>query len=129
MARGLVRRGLRDSGFSAFAEAVCEIPDERANPHFRSQHVGLILGGELLPDFVGRFENLEEDFAVVAETIGSPRLRLPHLTRSSSRGERHYRDLYDDGLAERVGERFRKDAEPSGILSSSMVERPGKQDR
>jgi len=103
------------SDFSGFARAVCQTPDEKANPHFRSQHVTLRgRHRELLPDFVGRFENLEEDFTHVATKIGSPHLKLPRLTPSLSREGRHYRDFYDDESAERVGERLRQDVELFG---------------
>jgi chondroitin 4-sulfotransferase 11 len=110
IARRLSRRGTQD--FRAFAEMVCATPDERANPHFRSQHVGLLSeNGERLPDFLGRFETLEEDFALVASKIGVE-TELPHLTPS---GQTHpYRDLYDEELAERVGRRFRRDVELFG---------------
>ncbi len=102
--------------FREFAEGVCEIPDEEASPHFRSQYIGLTAGvdGRLLPDFVGRFESLREDFAHVARKIGAPGLALPHLTPSLGRGGRHHRDFYDEALAQRVGERFRRDIELFG---------------
>jgi sulfotransferase famil protein len=64
-----------------------------------------------LPDFVGRFENLSEDFARVASSIGAPHLRFPHLTPARSRESRHYRDFYDEELTQMVGERYRKDTE------------------
>lgn len=103
------------ASFRQFAEAVCEVSDEEANSHFRSQHVALYNeDGELLPDFTGRFENLQEDFALVGAKIGAPRLELPHLTPSLSRKGRYYRDFYDAELEERVGERFRKDIELFG---------------
>lgn len=60
-------------GFTEFAETVCRIPDEKAEPHFRSQHIVVCGNGpkkRVLTDFVGHFENLEEDFALVAEKIG-----------------------------------------------------------
>ncbi|MBA2443050.1 MAG: sulfotransferase family 2 domain-containing protein [Rubrobacter sp.] len=43
--------------FREFAEAVCSIPDEKANVHFRSQHLAISRGaGDGLPvDFLGRF--------------------------------------------------------------------------
>jgi chondroitin 4-sulfotransferase 11 len=111
VARRLDRLGVAEGGFRAFAEVVCAIPDERANPHFRSQHVGLTFDDRLLPDFVGRFENLEGDFAPVAAKIAAPNLRLSHLTPLPRREQRHYRDFYDDELACAVGERYRRDVE------------------
>jgi chondroitin 4-sulfotransferase 11 len=101
--------------FAEFVEAIHSIPDKEANSHFRSQHVAVCgEDGTPMVDFVGRFESLEEDFGFVVGEIGAPRLKLPHLTRSLSRGERPYRDFYDGELAEKVGERFRKDAELFG---------------
>ena len=98
--------------FSEFATAVCEIPDTEANPHFRSQHIVLYGGTDsLLPDFIGRFENLQEDFARVTAKIGAPDLKLPHLTPSLSRDNRSYRDFYDERLAKMVNERYQRDIE------------------
>ncbi len=59
--------------FREFAEAVCEIPDEEANSHFRSQHIAVCgWDGTPMADFVGRFECLEEDFGLVVGKIGAP---------------------------------------------------------
>ena len=52
--------------FAEFAEAVCRIPDELANTHFRSQHVIVCDDGpekKVLADFVGHFENLKKILA------------------------------------------------------------------
>jgi chondroitin 4-sulfotransferase 11 len=101
--------------FAEFVETVCEIPDEEANGHFVSQHE-VICGWEkdkpIMADFVGRFENLAADFAVVAERIrGKHELRLPHRLRSISRGSRPYTEFYDDRLRTLVHERYREDIE------------------
>jgi hypothetical protein len=101
-----------DMSFQEFAEAVCLIPDEVANIHFCSQHVFVCSrgsGNNVLADFVGRFENLEEDFEFVTKRIGI-NAQLPHVAdTSSTRGSRSYRDFYDEKLARMVGERYRKD--------------------
>ena len=63
----------RDMTFKEFAEAVCRIRDEESDPHFRSQHIVICDDGPgkgILADFVGRFENLEEDFGIVAKRLG-----------------------------------------------------------
>jgi hypothetical protein len=101
--------------FAEFVAAVYQIPDEVADRHFRSQHI-TVCGPDdaILADFVGRFENLEADFAHVVRKIGASDLDLPHLLPSPSRGARSYRDFYDDETAGRVAERFRKDAEIFG---------------
>jgi hypothetical protein len=106
-----------DMSFEEFAEVVCRIPDEEANPHFCSQHIFMCSRGsrkDILADFVGRFENLEEDFAFVTKRIGID-ARLPHAADTASiRSSRSYRDFYDEKLAEMVGERYREDIEIFG---------------
>jgi hypothetical protein len=106
-----------DMSFQEFAEAVCLIPDEEANIHFCSQHVFVCSrasGKNVLADFVGRFENLEEDFEIVTKRIGID-AQLPHAAdTSSTRGSRSYRDFYDEKLARMVGERYREDVEIFG---------------
>ena len=102
----------RDMEFKEFAEAVCRIPDEISNHHFRSQHVTICDDGPrkaVFADFVGRFENLEKDFGFVAERIGLEP-SLPQAGASRSRNSRSYRDFYDERLARMVGERYREDA-------------------
>ena len=63
--------------------------------------------GQVLVDFVGRFENLEEDFNIVCARINR-RVRLPHL-KSSNRG--FYRAYYDDETIEIVRDWFAVDVE------------------
>jgi hypothetical protein len=66
--------------------------------------------GELLVDFVGRFESLREDFGHVCRTLGL-NLRLPHANKSA---HRDYRTCYNDRTAELVGTHFRQDVERFG---------------
>ena len=119
--------------FAEFVEAVCEIPDDQANPHFRSQHTVICGRGEdrtpiaslfhrfrerdkpIMADFVGRYENLAADFSVVAERIGgTQKLQLPHILRSKSRKSRPYTEFYDARLKKLVYERYQEDIEIFG---------------
>ncbi|HVS35446.1 MAG TPA: sulfotransferase family 2 domain-containing protein, partial [Gemmataceae bacterium] len=54
--------------------------------------------GRLLVDFLGRFENLEQDFRMACSRIGL-RVRLPHCNRSR---HRDYRWYYTDRTRELV---------------------------
>ena len=101
----------RNMSFKEFAEAVCHIPDEISNHHFRSQYITICDDGPrkaILADFVGRFEDLEDDFRLVAERIGL-KTGLPHVGGTKRQHSSAYRDFYEGRLARMVGERYRED--------------------
>ena len=66
--------------------------------------------GRLLVDFVGRFENMREDFAAVCARIGV-RASLPHCNRSR---HRDYRWYYTDRTREFVGVQWARDIDAFG---------------
>jgi hypothetical protein len=101
----------RGMPFAEFVRIVCDTPDERSNVHLASQTSILCdAAGALLPDFVGRFENLAADFAAVARRI-APERELPLPARNpSGTGGRDYRAYYSDADAARVGQRYARDA-------------------
>ena len=101
--------------FADFVEVVHATPDEEANPHFRSQYLTVCdPEGRIMADFVGRFENLFEEFVAVSQTIGAPELELPAHLQSHSRKSRPYTDFYDERLKGLVHERYQKDIEMFG---------------
>lgn len=106
--------------FSEFVEVVASTPDSRSNPHFQSQ-TSMIYGAldesrekTLLPDFIGRFENLQADFEYIAQRIGAHELSLGHLMRRSTEDSRPYSDFYDERLDKLVRERYREDISKFG---------------
>ena len=108
VSRVLTSFGVFEAGmsFERFARAVAQIPDEEAEPHFLSQHKFIVnREGNLIIDFLGRFETIDQDFDVVRQRIRAP-VELPHLLRSQ-RG--HYRDYYSTDLAHIIGERYGED--------------------
>ncbi|MGL1832507.1 sulfotransferase family 2 domain-containing protein [Rhodocyclaceae bacterium SMB388] len=58
--------------FDEFAMRIAEIPDARADQHFRSQHSFVASGGALLVDYVGKIEQFEEDWLPLKVRFGLP---------------------------------------------------------
>lgn len=63
--------------------------------------------GELIVDFIARYENLQADFDTACERIGLPRITLPHKRKATDR--RDYRDYYDDETRALVAEHYAED--------------------
>lgn len=74
------------------------------HPHFNRQITWL----DPRIDFIGRFENLEEDFNFVAQQIGALNRQLPFVNKSN---HRHYRDYYDNEARQIIARRYKKDIE------------------
>lgn len=67
--------------------------------------------GRLLVDYVGRFENLDADFASVCRHLGIPATPLPHKMTSS---HRDYTEYYDERTRRLVTEHYRQDIDLFG---------------
>ncbi|MCF7914751.1 MAG: sulfotransferase family protein [Spirochaetaceae bacterium] len=93
--------------FDEFVEAVVSTPDRRSNRHFRSQYTFLTDGkGRLLPQFIGHFSNLQDDFEKIKQQVNVHDLQLPHVRRSS---RSDYREYYNNYLRKLVETRYEKD--------------------
>jgi hypothetical protein len=97
--------------FDRFVEVICDIPDELSEAHFRSQHRFFTdESGNVLVDFIGRFEQLDTDFELVSNKMGI-RTELPHVRPGKSR---KYKDYYTKKSARLVERRYELDIEMSG---------------
>ena len=70
--------------------------------------------GDVILDFIGRFEKINESWKSVCKKIGINRV-LPHVKHSKSKGKKiHYSDYYNDKTKDFVANRFSKDIEYFG---------------
>lgn len=68
------------------------------------------LHGKLLTSFIGRYENLHDDFNTICEHIGITTPDLPHRRKATDR-DKDYRSYYTDALAAKIATHFQQDIE------------------
>lgn len=82
-------------------------------PHFQPQ-ANFLRGqsGRIEMDFIGRFENIQDDFELVRKELGSPeKLAYVNKTRSKKEG---YRSYYKDEIQQIVAEVYSEDIKTFG---------------
>jgi|SRR6056297_414861 len=62
--------------------------------------------GNIIVDFIGKFENLNDDFAYVQDRIGIAKTSLPHVNKTK---HKDYRSHYSDYCAELIAEHYKAD--------------------
>ncbi len=102
--------------FSEFVAEVVKQPDCLINGHFQSQFSKLYRDGKLLVDYLGRFENLAEDWLSIAKRFDFDP-KLPHKMKSAKNWKgfkKDYRAYYTEELVQLVYNRYRTDVDAFG---------------
>jgi hypothetical protein len=90
-----------------YVHSIIDRPKVRQRILFRPQHEFVCnVRGDLLLDFIGKYEQLQQDYDRIAEHI-----RLPSqvLRRINSSKHEHYSFYYDDELREKVYDFYKDD--------------------
>ena len=97
-----------DMGFPELCRWLCTPfgSDEFADRHWLSQNRQIRIG-ERLPDYIGRYENLDADWREVASRIGMPLVALPRLNPSPATSA----EPIDDGSIALLRHRYAEDFE------------------
>ena len=88
-----------------------ESKDEKIKANPNSVYLNII--NEPL-DFIGKFENLQQDFNTVCNEIGIAEQELPRLHKSNHKHHQHYTEYYDDETRSIVAKKYAKDIEYFG---------------
>lgn len=65
---------------------------------------------EVAVDFIGKFENLNEDWEIIRKKLGVDK-KLPHKNINQSSDRKHYTDYYTEKTKDIIREKFIKDIE------------------
>ena len=94
----------------SFKQCMMRMFDEYP-PRVHQQHFWVMDGDIPIVDFIGRFENLQEDFAKVCKAIGATGITLGHHNQTV---HEHYSRYYDDECLEFVTANCKRDIELFG---------------
>ena len=97
------KRFTKDNNFSSWMN-----PPLKMGPNFKAL---VDESNNFLMDFIGKFENLQEDFNTICDKIEIPQQKLPHKNKTN---HKHYTEYYDEETRQLVAKKFAKDIEYFG---------------
>ena len=103
----MIKKGNHDFTFEFFIKKIL-VPGGICQSHQVTDE-----NNKLLPDFIGKFENLQEDYDKVCDHIKIPKTKLPHLNSGGGNNE-IYEKFYTDDLKQFVYEQYKEEFEIFG---------------
>lgn len=96
--------------FADFVRLVARIPDVISDGHFKSQYGWTHRFGRRIPDYVGKLENLDQDWEPIARRFG-----LPFLERTNSSDRHELADYFaSPDIVELAARRYLRDIREFG---------------
>lgn len=96
--------------FDDMVEKISKIPDYLLDPHFSLQYPIFYVGDKCIVDFIGKFENIHDDYKDIQEKYDF--LPLPHYNKSDKKQK--WQDFYTLKSAELVYKKYKKNFELFG---------------
>jgi len=87
------------------------VHDKQVQKDFFSDYAG-----NIIVDYIGKFENLAKDFEFIQDQIGLKKVSLPHINKTK---HKDYRSYYSDYSAELIGEHYKEDIDFFGYQFGS----------
>lgn len=101
-----------DINFEEFAIRIAGIPDSSADKHFRSQYLQIYHRGEWLVNFIGKFENMQEDWRTLAEQTGLE--KISDVSRTTGAGSELDKLPLSPETARLISRRYQQDIDLLG---------------
>ena len=95
-------------GFAEFCELVCDFPDEKTDKHLRSQTSFLFRDGMPIVRFIGKLENMQDDWTRLMAQVGLD-AQIDHINRTQSDSDHYSKFFQDSALINLVGDRYSED--------------------
>ncbi|MBT8488005.1 MAG: sulfotransferase family protein [Gemmatimonadetes bacterium] len=115
-----------DISFDDFVALVAGTEDSDLDPHLRGQLSFLTdERGRLIPDFVGRSEDMRASLEEVGRTLGVEIQQVPRLGATKGQKGRNYSRFYSERTWELVRRRFQEDIEAFGYDPCCRATRDG----
>lgn len=92
----------REMSFDEFLDVLKEIDPVNMDIHLQPQYMFI----PEKPDFIGRYENLAEDFQKVCQMLGLPKTELTH---TNSTGQTRYSDYFHSKNIQKVIDIYKDD--------------------
>lgn len=107
----------RYGNFEQFVEGWVSEENIMLYTHFVPQYKYICPTGTLIPavDFIGQYENLEEDFAHISEKIFPGKVKqLPHLNKTHRNNCTDFKTAYSDKMRDIVADAYKIDIQMFG---------------